>query len=76
MSDINLSSVLRNLSDNYYNQILSRGEYLQERKKILDKIDEEYNGRTIEVKTDADDTEDPGLMQTVSFMRDETFEDS
>lgn len=45
MSDTNLSAMLRNLSREYYQKRISFKDYRAQRKIILDKIDEEFNGR-------------------------------
>jgi len=53
MSDSNFSALLRNLSGDYYHNRIGFEEYRAQRKVILDKIDEEFNGRhSTEAQTD------------------------
>ena len=44
MSDISYSEKLRNLSKDYYQNHIKFDDYRSQRKIIIDKIDEEYNG--------------------------------
>ena len=65
MSEENFSLMLRNLSDDYYNNRIAFEEYRSRRKIILDKIDEEYNGS----EQIDDNTEELSiLMQTIKFL--------
>ncbi len=43
MSDLDVSDLLRNLSDDYSNNRVSFSEYRLQRRIILRKLDEEYN---------------------------------
>jgi hypothetical protein len=45
MSDTSYSATLRRLSTIYFQSRISFDEYRLQRKVILDKIDEEFNGR-------------------------------
>lgn len=66
MSEENFSLMLRNLSDDYYNNRIAFEEYRSRRKIILDKIDEEYNGS----EQIDDNTEELSiLMQTIKFFK-------
>lgn len=44
MAEINYSSMLRELVDSYFEDRLSRVEYLAQRRTLLDRIDREFNG--------------------------------
>ncbi len=72
MNDLSFSSMLRTLSEDYYNRKLSLEEYRTQRKSILSKIDAEFNG----IKPDAgepepEEQEDKSLfMRTISFFKD------
>lgn len=44
MTEINYSTLLRELVSDYFEQRLSRVEYLAQRRRILDRIDREFNG--------------------------------
>lgn len=47
MTDANYSEMLRNLSREYFNRILSFDSYRMKRKQLLDLIDQGYNGAQI-----------------------------
>jgi len=69
MSDISYSTKLRELSKDYYQNHIQLDEYRSRRKIILDKIDEEFNGRKAEVvEADADD-ESSIFMSTIAFFK-------
>lgn len=69
MSQESYSVLLRNLSNDYFHGRINFDEYRVQRKIILDKIDEDFNG--IESISDADKEEkEPSIfMQTVKFFK-------
>ena len=69
MVDANYTKKLQSLSFDYYNQLISREEYLAQRKEILDSLDAEYNG-VGKIQSPEDETESSSLlMDTVSFFK-------
>ena len=70
MNDLSYSTMVRNLSRDYYNQIISKEDYRNQRRILLDKIDEEYNGRKI-IKREQEDNENDQsfFMKTVAFFK-------
>ncbi|HEY9052477.1 MAG TPA: hypothetical protein VIQ03_13080 [Gammaproteobacteria bacterium] len=70
MNDLSYSTMVRNLSRDYYNQIISKEDYRNQRRILLDKIDEEYNGRKI-IKPEQEDNENDQsfFMKTVAFFK-------
>lgn len=69
MTETSYSLLLQNLSADYYHNHLSFEEYRQQRKVILDKIDEEMNGnKTQETDQQASDN-NPLFMQTIGFFK-------
>jgi hypothetical protein len=44
MTEINYSMLLREIIVDYFDQRISRVEYLAERRSILDRVDHEFNG--------------------------------
>lgn len=77
MSDISYSAKLRDLSKDYYQNHIRLEEYRSKRKLIIDKIDEEYNGRkttgaTLDSDTNESDNthEDSSVfMKTIAFFK-------
>lgn len=69
MTGTSFSAMLRNLSKEYYQSHIGFDEYRAQRKIILDKIDEEFNGRkSLEQATDK--SEDSSLfMSTIAFFK-------
>lgn len=69
MSQESYSVLLRNLSNDYFHGRINFDEYRIQRKIILDKIDEDFNG--IESGVNDDDQQDEAsiLMQTVKFFK-------
>ena len=69
MSQESYSVLLRNLSNDYFHGRINFDEYRIQRKIILDKIDEDFNG--IESGVNEDDQQDEAsiLMQTVKFFK-------
>lgn len=47
MTEINYSSLLRELVEEYFEHRMSRVEYLAQRRALLDRIDREFNGEGI-----------------------------
>ncbi len=81
MSDISYSAKLRDLSKEYYQNHIRLDEYRLQRKVILDKIDEEFNGRKIEDINDKTETSstDPDqssvFMKTIAFFKNNDVND-
>lgn len=71
MSENSFSLMLRNLSNDYYHNHISFEDYRIQRKIILDKIDEEFNGTQPVMIKQADNCEQETsiFMQTISFMK-------
>ena len=44
MLETQYAAVIKNLFQEYYKRNISMGEYRAQRKRILDQMDEEYNG--------------------------------
>lgn len=77
MSDISYSTKLRDLSKDYYQNHIRLDEYRSRRKLIIDKIDEEFNGRKRE-GAGLDSGEEPSentpeessvFMKTIAFFK-------
>jgi len=80
MSDISYSAKLRELSKDYYQNHLRFDEYRAQRKEVIDKIDEEFNGRKIDVtekrskepseeKDDNKHNDSSVFMKTIAFFK-------
>lgn len=70
MSDISYSDKLRNLSRQYYQNQISFDEYRLQRKSVLDRIDEEFNGvKTIVPDIASQQDTSSVFMKTISFFR-------
>jgi len=80
MSEQSYSAKLRELSKNYYQSHLGYEEYRAQRKEVLDKIDEEFNGRKPVLADNglADNGSEQGqepetnssvLMKTIAFFK-------
>ncbi len=76
MSDISYSAKLRDLSKDYYQNHIRFDEYRSQRKIIIDKIDEEFNGSKSEAageeteeKTAVDTEESSVFMKTIAFFK-------
>jgi len=79
MSDISYSAKLRELSKDYYQNHLRLDEYRAQRKEVIDKIDEEFNGRKIDVtekrpkepveKQDNKHNDSSVFMKTIAFFK-------
>ena len=67
MSDDSFSTRLRNLSTDYYQNLVSFEEYRMRRKSLLEQIDEEFNGQVIQ-QSQQHEPEQPSIfMKTVAF---------
>ncbi|MGM8225556.1 hypothetical protein ACSV5M_03165 [Cellvibrio sp. ARAG 10.3] len=44
MQETKYAAVIKNLFQEYYKRNISMGEYRTQRKRVLDQMDEEYNG--------------------------------
>ncbi len=44
MQETKYAAVIKNLFQEYYKRNISMGEYRAQRKRVLDQMDEEYNG--------------------------------
>lgn len=71
MQSRSFSAMLQELSDNYYNHLLSFQEFRLKRREILDQIDTYYNGADNELDPPAQSDEDP-LSSTITFASFET----
>ena len=60
---------LRNLSNDYYHNHIGFDEYRIQRRLILDKIDQEMNGKTLPEQSRDDAQQDSIFMQTIGFMK-------
>ena len=71
MNEISYSTKLRELSKDYYQSHLGFEDYRRERKEVLDKIDEEFNGRrpTNEPATAEEANNSSVLMKTIAFFK-------
>ena len=73
MSENSYSLMLRNLSEAYYQETISFEDYRVQRKIILDKIDEDFNGlQALPLETEREDKVESSeslFMQTISFFR-------
>jgi len=69
MSDISYSAKLRELSKDYYQNHIQLSEYRLQRKIILDKIDEEFNGqKTVAPENEVVDDQSI-FMSTIAFFK-------
>jgi len=83
MSDISYSAKLRELSKDYYQNHIRLDEYRSQRKLIIDKIDEEFNGRKIEgnyqdisnTNTDQPADDSSVFMKTIAFFKNSDVDD-
>ncbi len=77
MSDISYSAKLRDLSKEYYQNHIRLDEYRIQRKIILDKIDEEFNGRKVEeVQEESVDADQSSVfMKTIAFFKNSDVDD-
>jgi len=83
MSDISYSAKLRELSKDYYQNHIRLDEYRSQRKLIIDKIDEEFNGRSnqgnhldvSETNTDQSADDSSVFMKTIAFFKNSDVDD-
>jgi len=83
MSDISYSTKLRNLSKDYYQNHIKFDDYRSQRKVIIDKIDEEFNGYKIQDIVDTNlnnnEPETSGdksvFMKTIAFFKNNDVDD-
>jgi len=69
MSDTSYSAMLHGLSKEYYQNHIGFEDYRIQRKIILDKIDEEFNGRKLHDEP-AEELEQSSLsMDTIAFFK-------
>lgn len=69
MTDTSHSLELRNLSNDYYNNLIGFDEYRIQRRLILDRVDLEMNGKSTPETAPVDADENSKFMQTIGFMR-------
>jgi len=73
MSDLSYSAKLRDLSKEYYQNHIRLDEYRSQRKVILDKIDEEFNGRKSDELDEEPEAENSNqssvFMKTIAFFK-------
>ena len=75
MSDTNYSAMLHSLSKEYYQNHIGFEDYRVQRKIILDKIDEEFNGRKPH-HIQAEESQQSSLsMDTIAFFKGTDIED-
>ena len=75
MSDLSYSAMLRDLSKNYYQNHIGFEDYRAQRKSVLDKIDEEFNGRKT-IEESADTSNDSSIfMKTIAFFKNSDIDD-
>jgi hypothetical protein len=79
VSDLSYSSLLRNLSADHYYRRITREEYRSQRRQILDRIDEEFNGRKPLVADDEDQASEQAdqsiFMKTIAFFKNKDLDD-
>ncbi|MCW9048174.1 MAG: hypothetical protein OQK46_08870 [Gammaproteobacteria bacterium] len=83
MSDISYSTKLRELSKDYYQNHIRLDEYRSQRKLIIDKIDEEFNGRRVDgnqldtntANTDQFVDDSSVFMKTIAFFKNSDVDD-
>ena len=69
MNDLSYSAMVRNLCSDYYNQKITKQDYRKQRTMLLDKIDEEYNGRKIENNDEQKEVDQSVFMKTIAFFK-------
>jgi len=69
MSEISYSARLRDLSKDYYQSHLGFEDYRRLRKEVLDKIDEEFNGRRAVTEQTQEAADSSVLMKTIAFFK-------
>lgn len=66
MTEINYSELLRELVDNYFDEQISRVEYVAQRRALLDRIDYEFNGDVVTSGWPESDTTQPRYQASSS----------
>ena len=69
MSDLSYSAKLRDLSKDYYQNHINFESYRAQRKIIIDKIDEEFNGRKLTTNEIEDADQSSIFMKTIAFFK-------
>jgi hypothetical protein len=69
MDDKSISAVLRDLSRDYYQNLIGFDEYRLQRKVILDNIDLKMNGKQKKDEVEEDDAKSSLFMQTITFLQ-------
>ena len=69
MTNTNYSVILRNLSNRYYLNQISFQDYRAQRKVILDKIDEEFNGQKLLEREEENSEASSIFMRTIQFFK-------
>ena len=77
MSEVSYSAKLRALSKDYYQNHLRFDEYRAQRKLVIDKIDEEFNGQkaqftqtpATESQAEENATQSSVFMKTIAFFK-------
>lgn len=67
MVEKSFARLLQNLANDYYHNYVDMADYRMQRKKILDQIDFEANGRELGSGSPEAGDEPPVLMQTIAF---------
>ncbi len=75
MSELSYSAMLRELSKNYYQHHIGFDEYRAQRKSVLDKIDEEFNGRKSNEESNAKANDSSIFMKTIAFFKNSDIDD-
>ncbi len=74
MDDKSISMMLRDLSSDYYHNHIGLEEYRQQRKIILDNIDQQINGKKKAEDVEAEDAQSALFMQTITFLQNQDIE--
>lgn len=71
MDDKSISMILRELSNDYYHNLIGFEEYREQRKVILDTIDLQINGKKKVPEEEPEDAQSSLFMQTITFLQDQ-----
>ena len=74
MIEASYSQMLRNLSNDYYQNKIEFEEYRNRRKMILDKIDVEFNGDKPKIEVIVNQDQKSEFMQTIAFYQNSDVE--
>ena len=74
MDDKSISMMLRDLSADYYHELIGFEEYRKQRKIILDNIDHQINGNKNLQDEDAEDARNSLFIQTITFLQNQDTE--